>query len=124
MLNFDDSQSEEQGSHGHGAEELLGDRQGLPGDRRRKPPNIPRSLSRIRSRISKRSRARAASKLPSSCRRNYVKAAYESFVTEATKLGEMYSDLAKSAYKPYEAPVAAATAKATKAAAVVAPAAA
>ena len=55
---------------------------------------------------------------------NYVKTAYENFVTEAAKLGEMYSDLAKSAYKPYEAPVAAATAKATKAAAVVAPAAA
>jgi phasin family protein len=55
---------------------------------------------------------------------NYVKTAYENFVTEATKLGEMYSDLAKSAYKPYEAPVATATAKATKAAAVVAPAAA
>ncbi|WP_431322621.1 phasin family protein [Rhizobium sp. YTU87027] len=55
---------------------------------------------------------------------NYVKSAYESFVSEATKLGEMYSDLAKNAYKPYEAPVAAATAKATKAAAVVPPAAA
>jgi len=53
---------------------------------------------------------------------NYVKSAYENFVSEATKLGEMYSDLAKSAYKPYEAP-AAATAKATKAATVVAPAA-
>ncbi len=55
---------------------------------------------------------------------NYVKTAYENFVSEATRLGEMYSDLAKSAYKPYEAPVAAATAKATKAAAVVSPAAA
>jgi len=55
---------------------------------------------------------------------NYVKTAYENFVGEATKLGEMYSDLAKSAYKPYEAPVAAAVAKATKAAPVVAPAAA
>ena len=54
---------------------------------------------------------------------NYVKSAYENFVSEATKLGEMYSDLAKSAYKPYEAP-AAATAKATKAATVVTPAAA
>ena len=54
----------------------------------------------------------------------YVKTAYENFVSEATKLGEMYSDLAKSAYKPYEAPVAAAAAKAMKTAPVVAPAAA
>ncbi|WP_028748368.1 phasin family protein [Rhizobium mesoamericanum] len=55
---------------------------------------------------------------------NYLKSAYDSFVAEATKLGEMYSDLARSAYKPYEAPVATGTPKATKAAAVVAPAAA
>lgn len=39
---------------------------------------------------------------------SYVKSAYESFVAEATKIGEMYADLAKGAYKPYEAPVAAA----------------
>ena len=37
---------------------------------------------------------------------NYLKASYEGFVTEATKIGEMYADLAKDAYKPYEAPVA------------------
>ena len=42
---------------------------------------------------------------------SYVKSSYESFVSEATKLGEMYADLAKSAYKPYEAPIAAAVAK-------------
>ncbi len=36
---------------------------------------------------------------------NFVKGAYEGFVSEATKLTEMYADLAKSAYKPYEAPV-------------------
>ncbi len=47
----------------------------------------------------------------------YVKSAYENFVAEATKLGEMYADLAKNAYKPYEAPVAAATKAASKAAA-------
>ncbi|WP_160004327.1 phasin family protein [Rhizobium sp. 18055] len=47
----------------------------------------------------------------------YVKSAYESFMAEATKLTEMYSDIAKSAYKPYDAPVAAAT-KATKPASV------
>lgn len=43
---------------------------------------------------------------------NYVKASYEGFFAEATKIGEMYADLAKDAYKPYEAPVAKATAKA------------
>ncbi len=38
---------------------------------------------------------------------SYVKSSYEDFVAEATKIGEMYADLAKDAYKPYEAPVAA-----------------
>ncbi|MDL2398567.1 phasin family protein [Rhizobium mayense] len=54
---------------------------------------------------------------------NYVKSSYENFVAEATKLSEMYADLAKTAYKPYEAPVVAATKAASKAAASVAPAA-
>ena len=35
----------------------------------------------------------------------YVKSAYEGYITEATKIGEMYADLAKGAYKPFEAPV-------------------
>jgi phasin family protein len=35
---------------------------------------------------------------------NYLKSSYENFVSEATKIGEMYADLAKDAYKPYEAP--------------------
>jgi hypothetical protein len=43
---------------------------------------------------------------------SYVKSSYESFLAEATKLGEMYADLAKGAYRPYEAPVAKATAAA------------
>lgn len=45
----------------------------------------------------------------------FVKSAYEGFVAEATKITEMYADLAKGAYKPYEAPVAR-TASAAKAA--------
>ena len=40
---------------------------------------------------------------------SYVKSAYEGYIAEATKIGEMYADLAKDAYKPYEAPVAKAT---------------
>jgi hypothetical protein len=32
----------------------------------------------------------------------YAKSAYEGFVAEATKLGELYSDLAKETYKPFE----------------------
>lgn len=32
----------------------------------------------------------------------YVKTAYEGFVGEVTKLGEMYTEAAKDAYKPYE----------------------
>jgi hypothetical protein len=33
---------------------------------------------------------------------DYVKSSYEGFVAEATKLGELYSDFAKEAYKPFE----------------------
>jgi len=33
---------------------------------------------------------------------DYVKGAYEGFVAQATKMGELYVDLAKQAYKPYE----------------------
>jgi hypothetical protein len=33
---------------------------------------------------------------------DYVRTAYEGFVAEATKLGELYADLAKDAYKPFE----------------------
>lgn len=33
---------------------------------------------------------------------DYFKSAYESFVAQATKMGELYADLAKEAYKPYE----------------------
>lgn len=47
---------------------------------------------------------------------SYAKSAYENFVSETTKLGEMYADLAKSAYKPYDAPVATAVTKTVKSA--------
>ncbi|HBF30078.1 phasin family protein [Rhizobium sp.] len=45
----------------------------------------------------------------------YAKSSYESFVAQATKIGELYVDLAKTAYKPYEAPIAKATKAATAA---------
>ena len=32
----------------------------------------------------------------------YLKSSYEDFVAEATKLGTLYADLAKEAYKPFE----------------------
>jgi phasin family protein len=32
----------------------------------------------------------------------YLKSSYEDFIAEATKLGELYVDLAKEAYKPFE----------------------
>ena len=32
----------------------------------------------------------------------YFKHAYEGFVAQATKMGELYADLAKETYKPYE----------------------
>lgn len=33
---------------------------------------------------------------------DYAKQAYETFVAEATKISELYADLAKDAYKPFE----------------------
>ena len=32
----------------------------------------------------------------------YAKATYESYVSEVTKLGELYADLAKETFKPYQ----------------------
>ncbi len=32
----------------------------------------------------------------------YLKSSYEDFVAQSTKLGELYVDLAKEAYKPFE----------------------
>jgi phasin family protein len=33
---------------------------------------------------------------------DYLKSAYEDFVAEATRLGELYVDLAKESYKPFD----------------------
>jgi phasin family protein len=33
----------------------------------------------------------------------YLKSSYEGFVAQSSKLGELYADLAKQAYKPFEA---------------------
>ena len=33
---------------------------------------------------------------------DYVKQSYEAFVAQATKIGELYTELAKEAYKPFE----------------------
>jgi hypothetical protein len=41
----------------------------------------------------------------------YAKTAYEGFVAQATKLGGLYTDLAKESYKPLEGMMAKATAK-------------
>jgi len=40
----------------------------------------------------------------------YLKSSYEDFVAEATKLGELYVDLTKEAYKPFESAIAKTTA--------------
>jgi len=34
---------------------------------------------------------------------DYAKSAYEGFVAQATKISELYADLAKETYKPFEA---------------------
>jgi hypothetical protein len=36
----------------------------------------------------------------------YAKSAYEAFVAEATKIGDLYANLAKETYKPFEAAIA------------------
>lgn len=36
---------------------------------------------------------------------DYAKNAYEGFVARATKIGELYADMAKEAYKPFETTV-------------------
>ena len=33
---------------------------------------------------------------------DYLKSSYEGFVAQATKFGELYADLAKEAYRPFE----------------------
>jgi phasin family protein len=40
---------------------------------------------------------------------DYVKSAYESFIAQSTKMGELYADLAKEVYKPFETAFASAT---------------
>lgn len=40
----------------------------------------------------------------------FYKNAYEGFVSKATKIGELYADIAKESYKPFEGAVAKATA--------------
>jgi phasin family protein len=40
----------------------------------------------------------------------YLKSSYEDFVAEMTKLGEMYADLTKETYKPFESAMAKASA--------------
>ena len=37
---------------------------------------------------------------------DYAKSAYEGFVAQASKIGELYADLAKETYKPFESYVA------------------
>ena len=37
---------------------------------------------------------------------DYLKTSYEGFVAEASKIGELYTDLAKESYKPFESIVA------------------
>ena len=41
---------------------------------------------------------------------DYFKSAYEGFVSQTAKLGELYSDLAQEAYKPFESYVSKASA--------------
>jgi len=42
---------------------------------------------------------------------DYAKQAYEGFVAGATRIGELYADLAKEAYRPFETVVSKANAK-------------
>ena len=42
---------------------------------------------------------------------DYAKSAYEGFIAGATRIGELYADLAKETYKPFETALAKTTAK-------------
>jgi hypothetical protein len=42
--------------------------------------------------------------------REYARAAYEDYVAHASKLGQLYTDLAKEAFRPYQSLVANVTA--------------
>lgn len=42
---------------------------------------------------------------------DYAKTAYEGFVAQTTKIGELYADLAKETYKPFESYIAKAPVK-------------
>ncbi len=42
---------------------------------------------------------------------DYAKSAYEGFVAGATRIGELYADIAKEAYRPFEAVVSKANGK-------------
>lgn len=48
---------------------------------------------------------------------DFAKAAYQAWVAQATKMGELYADIAKEAYKPFENTLSAAGAQAVKKAA-------
>jgi phasin family protein len=42
---------------------------------------------------------------------DYIKSAYEQFVAQATKVGELYAGMAQEAYKPFEASISKTVAK-------------
>src|SRR5262249_7060345 len=46
---------------------------------------------------------------------DYVKSSYEQFIVRATKFGELYAGLAQEAYRPFEAWIAKATVKCSRA---------
>ena len=73
-----------------------------PGDRRRGRPTIPRRPSRTAPRPPRSSWRQVRSTRRSRCRADYFKKTYEGFVSQATKVTELYADLAKETYKPFE----------------------
>ncbi|KQT48734.1 hypothetical protein ASG43_07685 [Aureimonas sp. Leaf454] len=42
---------------------------------------------------------------------DFAKSAYQAWVSQATKIGEIYSDMARESYKPFETAIAAVAAK-------------
>lgn len=45
----------------------------------------------------------------------FAKSAYQAWVSQATKIGDIYKDMARESYKPFEGVIAQATAKTTEA---------
>ena len=79
--------------------------EGRAGDRRRSG-RIHQEELRSRQRSGREAVSAKSLEKAIEIQSDFAKQAYESFVAEATKFGDLYAELAKEAYKPFESIVA------------------